>query len=119
LILRQYFPREFYNAYSTDKYSLCFNCHNKEIALDSLTTTLTDFRQGNLNLHFKHVNKKERGRSCKACHEVHASNQTKHIRKSVPFGLNWSYPIEYTKHDNGGTCVVGCHRPKTYKRDKD
>lgn len=119
LILRQYFPREFYNPYSTDKYALCFNCHNKEIALDSLTTTLTDFRNGNINLHFKHVNKKVRGRSCKACHDVHASNQKKHIRKSVPYGLTYSYPINYTKHEDGGTCVAGCHKPRTYKRGKD
>ncbi len=116
MILRQYFPKEFYNSYSTEKYALCFNCHNKDIALDSVTTTLTDFRNGDINLHYKHVNKPYKGRSCKACHDVHASNQAKHIRTSVPFGKNWSYPITYTKTDDGGTCVVGCHKPQTYSR---
>ena len=116
-ILKQYFPKEFYNAYSTTRYALCFNCHNKEIALDSITTTLTYFRDGNINLHYKHVNKATKGRSCKACHEAHASNQEKHIRKSVPFGGgSFSYPIIYTREKEGGTCIVGCHKPQTYRR---
>jgi len=115
-ILRQYFPRKFYNAFSVEKYALCFNCHNKDIALDSVTLTLTDFRNYDINLHYKHVNKQYKGRSCKACHEVHASNQAKHIRKEVPFGKNWSYPIIFTKYDDGGKCVVGCHKPQAYKR---
>ncbi len=116
-ILRQYFPKEFYNAFSVSRYALCFNCHNKEMTLDSLTTTLTGFRDGDVNLHYKHVNKKTKGRSCKACHEAHASNQEKHIRKSVPFGRSgFNYPISFTKDESGGTCVVGCHRPQTYSR---
>jgi predicted CXXCH cytochrome family protein len=117
LLMRKYFPREFYNAYSTDKYALCFECHNKDIALSQRTTTLTSFRDGDLNLHFLHVNKPRNGRSCKACHEAHASNQDKHIRIEVPFGSGgYSYPILFTKTSSGGTCVVGCHANKTYKR---
>lgn len=115
--LRRYFPPEFYNAYSTDKYALCFGCHNKDIALEEETTTLTDFRNGKRNLHFVHVNKEEKGRSCKACHGVHSSDQKKHIRTSVPFGTSWSYPIEFTKTEEGGSCVVGCHKPREYRRD--
>jgi predicted CXXCH cytochrome family protein len=119
LMLQQYFPKEFYNPYSTDRYALCFNCHNKDIALDSVTTTLTDFRDGDVNLHYKHINKQIKGRSCKACHEVHVSNQDKHIRQSVPFGKSWSYPILFTIEEDGGNCVVGCHKPQEYKRSRD
>lgn len=117
-ILKMYFPDEFYTPYGPEKYALCFDCHNKKIALDKVTTTLTNFRNGNLNLHYKHVNKDPKGRSCKACHEVHAGDQEKHIREEVPFGSMWSYPINYTKLPTGGKCVVGCHKPKQYDREK-
>jgi len=115
-ILNKSFPAEFYNPYSVEKYALCFECHNEDIALDELTTTLTNFRNGDWNLHHLHIHKVRRGRSCKACHEVHASNQAMHIRTEVPYGKMWSYPITYTKMENGGNCVVGCHKPKEYNR---
>ena len=87
-----------------------------EIATKNSTETLTDFRNGKLNLHFVHVNR-EKGRSCKACHEVHAGNQEKHIAFEVPYGKsNWMLPIKYTKTETGGTCVVGCHKEKPYDR---
>jgi predicted CXXCH cytochrome family protein len=116
-ILRKYFPEEFYMPFAIDNYASCFQCHNSDIALDEHTKTLTDFRNGEQNLHFVHVNKEIKGRSCKACHEVHASNQAKHIRASVPFGsMNWDLPVAYTKLEDGGSCVVGCHAPKEYHR---
>ncbi|MEK6779862.1 MAG: cytochrome c3 family protein [Candidatus Deferrimicrobiota bacterium] len=115
LVLKKYFPSEFYKPYATENYAMCFDCHNKDIALDKITTKLTNFRNGDVNQHFLHVNK-EKGRSCKACHEVHAGDQEKHIRKEVPFGKAWMLPVQYTKTANGGTCVVGCHKPKTYDR---
>jgi len=115
-ILSLFFPEQFYNSYSTEKYALCFECHDEDIARDKLTTTLTDFRNGDQNLHYLHINKERRGRSCKACHEVHTSNQARHIRKEVPYGRMWSYPINFTEVENGGTCVVGCHKPKDYDR---
>ena len=116
LVLKKYFPSEFYKPYATENYAMCFDCHNKDIALDKITTKLTNFRNGDVNQHFLHVNK-EKGRSCKACHEVHAGDQDKHIRKEVPFGKSWMLPVLYTKTPNGGTCVVGCHKPKTYDRN--
>jgi predicted CXXCH cytochrome family protein len=116
-ILRNYFPAEFYIPYKTENYAICFDCHNKDIALNAKTVQLTDFRNGDRNLHYIHVNKKK-GRSCKACHEAHSGNQFKHIREEVPFGKMWSYPIRYTKTPTGGTCVVGCHKPFSYDREK-
>ncbi len=116
-ILRKYFPEEFYMPYETENYAICFDCHNSTIALDAKTMTLTDFRDGDINLHNLHVNKEVKGRSCKACHQAHATNQDKHIRESVPFGsMNWELPIKFTKLDDGGSCVVGCHAPKEYHR---
>lgn len=116
-ILKKYFPEEFYMPFDAENYAICFDCHNRDIATDMETTTLTDFRDGTSNLHFLHVNKEVKGRSCKACHEAHASVQEKHVRESVPFGkMDWALPIEFTKLEDGGSCVVGCHAPKEYHR---
>lgn len=115
-ILKKYFPKEFYIPYNTENYAMCFECHNQNIALDAETKTLTDFRDGKRNLHYLHVNK-EKGRSCRSCHSEHAANQNKHIRNSVPYGsMNWELPVEFTKFEDGGKCVVGCHSPKEYHR---
>jgi len=117
-ILKKYFPEEFYKPYAEENYDLCFECHSKSVATDKETKTLTEFRDGKINLHYLHVNKETKGRSCRACHQVHASSQEKHIRKSVPFGtMNWDLPITFTKLEDGGSCVVGCHGPKEYKRN--
>ena len=115
-LLVRYFPESFYNDYKQDDYDLCFGCHNKEVAKTRNTDKLTNFRDGEYNLHFFHVNRKK-GRSCIACHNPHASDQAKHIRYEVPFG-RWSYPIEFTPTKNGGGCLVGCHAPKQYNRVK-
>jgi predicted CXXCH cytochrome family protein len=115
-ILSKYFPVEFYMEYRPENYELCFGCHNKDIAKKKFTKTLTNFRDGEYNLHYFHVNMKK-GRSCIACHDPHVSTQAKHIRTEVPFGA-WSYPISITKDKNGATCVVGCHAPKSYDRNK-
>lgn len=115
-ILKNYFPIEFYIPYKTENYAICFDCHNKDIALHAKTKELTGFRNGDRNLHFVHVNKEKKGRSCKACHEVHAGNQPKHIRQEVPYGKTWSYPIKFTRTSTGGTCVVGCHKVFSYDR---
>lgn len=114
------FPKEFYPApYDPKKFAICFRCHNKSNIRNKYTTTLTGFRNGNLNLHYLHVNRKDKPRSCKACHEVHAGIQARHIRTEVPFGKsNWMLPINFTKKLNGGNCVVGCHKSKEYNRVK-
>ncbi|OAG26680.1 cytochrome c3 family protein [Thermodesulfatator autotrophicus] len=115
-LLIRYFPPAFYTDYKPEYYDLCFGCHNREIAKTKFTSILTNFRDGEWNLHYLHVHRKK-GRTCIACHDPHASDQAKHIRPEVPFGM-WSYPIKFTLNPNGGTCVVGCHAPKSYNRLK-
>jgi len=103
---------------------------------DKETTTLTNFRDGKRNLHFLHVNRPEKGRTCRACHETHASTHPKHIRDAVPFGkVNWplelKYQVEYADINTGeacdtpsDTCVktggscVACHKRVYYNYTK-
>jgi predicted CXXCH cytochrome family protein len=115
-LLLKYYPPEFYIEYTPSAYEMCFECHNKEIVRDKTTTKLTNFRNGSKNLHYHHVVRKK-GRTCRSCHEVHAGDQGKHMRAEIPFG-QWSYPIEFTLKENGGACVVGCHKPRSYHRIK-
>jgi predicted CXXCH cytochrome family protein len=114
-ILRKNFPAVFYAPFDLKNYELCFNCHEKALVLDVRTTTLTGFRNGDQNLHFVHVNKAVKGRTCRACHDAHATNNPKHIRDAVPFGT-WGLPINYNKTVNGGSCLPGCHQKFEYNR---
>lgn len=114
-ILRNYFPPLFYAPFNAANYELCFSCHQKTLVQDSKTTTLTGFRNGDRNLHFVHVNKADKGRTCRACHEAHANNNPGHIRDAVPFG-GWKIPINYKRMSDGGSCAPGCHAEFTYNR---
>lgn len=114
-MLRKYFPPVFYAPFDPKNYELCFSCHEKTLVLDPKTTTLTGFRNGDQNLHFVHVNKPDKGRTCRACHDAHATTNPKHIRNAVPFGA-WEIPINYTRTADGGGCLPGCHGPKKYNR---
>jgi predicted CXXCH cytochrome family protein len=99
------------------QYAFCFSCHEEKIVRERYVDKQTDFRNGNLNLHYLHVNKENGGSSCRACHDAHASSQPKQIREKAPFG-NWSIPIKYTKSKTGGSCLSGCHEEYTYDRVK-
>ncbi|MBL1216087.1 MAG: hypothetical protein D8M59_01175 [Planctomycetes bacterium] len=115
LLLLSY-PPEFYARFDMDLYKLCFSCHIPELVLNPSGKGLTGFRNGTLNLHWLHVNQ-EKGRTCRACHEVHASQRDFHIRESVPFGpTDWELEINFEKSGNGGSCKPGCHRKATYDR---
>jgi predicted CXXCH cytochrome family protein len=116
-MLREYFPPVFYAGYDPDNYKLCFMCHEKTLANDETTTKLTSFRNGDQNLHFVHVNKLSKGRTCRACHDAHATNSPRHIRDAVPFA-SWKLPINFEKTDNGGHCLPGCHKMYAYDRNK-
>jgi predicted CXXCH cytochrome family protein len=114
-LLTNEYPKEFYTSFQESKYDLCFRCHDSTLVKEERTTTLTEFRDGDRNLHFVHVNKSPKGRTCRSCHETHASALPKHIRVSVPFGT-WSLPVGFKKTENGGSCESGCHDVQKYER---
>ena len=117
-LLKGSFPETFYASFDLDAYGLCFSCHESGAMTIQRTRTLTGFRDGNRNLHFLHVNKKKRGRTCRACHDVHASTNPLLIREEVAFG-KWMMPINFERQDNGGSCHPGCHKIRVYDRKAD
>ncbi len=113
-LLRAAFPEEFYRDYSEEDYALCYGCHPPALVQVERTTTLTGFRDGDRNLHYVHVAGRL-GRTCRACHEVHASDLPFHMRESVPYGPNdWELPINFEKTPTGGSCAPGCHLEMAY-----
>lgn len=115
-LLTKPYPEAFYQPFAVEKYDLCFTCHDKQLVQLEKTEGLTGFRNGDRNLHFLHVNKADKGRSCRACHEPHASKQPVHLRESVPYG-KWELPINFTKTASGGSCAPGCHEVQRYDRE--
>lgn len=115
-LLKRSFPEDFYLPFDKGGYALCFGCHSNVLADDQLTDKQTNFRNGMYSMHYVHVNKDYKGRSCKVCHDPHASSQLRLISTKVAGFGRWRIPIRFTKTATGGTCVVGCHKPKSYDR---
>jgi predicted CXXCH cytochrome family protein len=114
LLLKPY-STDFYVAYNDTEFPLCFSCHNRDLLRFPTTSYATGFRDGEKNLHYLHVNRKDRGRRCKACHVVHAGENPKLIADRVPFG-KWNLPLKFVKTETGGGCSPGCHQPFAYDR---
>jgi predicted CXXCH cytochrome family protein len=111
------YPAEFYAPYDIERYQLCFSCHLADLVEDESGTGLTRFRDGDRNLHWLHVHK-EKGRTCRACHEVHASKRPFHIREAVPYGASgWMLEINFEQTADGGTCSPACHKFRSYGRN--
>lgn len=114
LLVRPY-EKSFYQTYSDEAYGLCFGCHDRASVMGTAGGGPTGFRNGERNLHAVHVGKQPQGRSCRACHTVHASRNEVMIADTVTFG-QWNLPLNFTKLETGGSCAPGCHKPETYDR---
>ncbi len=110
------YPPGFYSPYTPEAYAMCFSCHDSALTAKKHTTKDTMFRDGDVNLHYLHVNKTRKGRTCRACHAAHATKNPHMLSAAAPFG-EWKIPIGFTKEDSGGTCASGCHPSKTYNRE--
>jgi len=117
-MLRGNYTAEIYATYTEGLYDACLLCHEKNLLRYAETTIYTNFRNGNRNLHFVHVAGKKKGRTCRICHEPHASDGAKLISKDgLKFG-DWKIPINFDITATGGGCAPGCHRPFKYDREK-
>lgn len=114
--LKTQYPGESYASFSAETYSLCIKCHKEflKALTEPRTLTATGFRNGNLNLHYRHVNKKK-GRTCKLCHHYHGSENPRLINMAFLFGKR-KLEIKYEKTDTGGSCATACHRIAKYDR---
>ncbi|MFH1321654.1 MAG: cytochrome c3 family protein [Bacteroidota bacterium] len=108
------FPVGNYAPAKIESFALCFNCHDSELLEIPITQTATNFRNGDKNLHYIHING-NKGRNCNNCHNVHGSLHEHLIADKVPFG-NWEMRMNFILQENGGSCLPGCHAEKKYQR---
>lgn len=114
-LLMKKFSQDVYIEYTGTEFPLCFSCHKRDLLQHPETSFATNFRDGEKNLHFLHVNSKTKGRSCRLCHNIHGSSNPRLIAENVPFG-KWTLPLRYVKTETGGGCSPGCHKPQYYDR---
>lgn len=108
------FTENFYEDFNEEAYALCLSCHDRNLLLEDHTWEATRFRDGERNLHAFHV-KGEQGRTCRACHNTHASRSPAMVRESSPYG-QWMLPLNFEMNEFGGSCAPGCHKAMTYTR---
>ncbi len=113
------YPDAIYAAYEPEIYDLCFTCHDKGLLTSQTTGTTTSFRNGSQNLHYLHATIPGKGRTCKTCHQSHASNGPKLINQTGSTFGEWQMSISFATTGSGGSCMPGCHRKMDYSRDKE
>ena len=113
-LLTEAFPIGVYAKATEDNYQLCFRCHDKDLMFAETTSTATNFRDGESNLHFVHMNG-DKARNCNACHDVHGSKNKYLIKQTTTFG-SWDMPVKYSLNSDGGSCLTGCHKESKYVR---
>lgn len=115
-LLKGNYPSAFYAPYKKGIYDFCLSCHEENLLRFPDTTIYTRFRNGKNNLHYVHSANRQKGRTCRTCHEAHASNWDKLItEEGTPFG-SWKIPIRFVLTENGGSCSPGCHQTMKYDR---
>lgn len=115
-LLTRAYPEKLYAPFKADEYALCLDCHEGEAFTEKETDEATGFRNGKINLHYLHVNRPSKGRTCRMCHDPHAVRGPKLVADSVPFG-GWRIPINFKDSPTGGSCQPGCHTPQKYDRE--
>jgi predicted CXXCH cytochrome family protein len=117
-LLKRAYPEPLYTQYEKGTYDLCLGCHQKYLLTFAETSVYTRFRNGNYNLHFVHVAKTRKGRTCRICHEPHgADGEHLLFKDGKDFGI-WQVPLNFTATSTGGSCAPGCHGKLAYDREK-
>jgi len=111
LVVSDFPSGQAYRPWAVESYRLCFGCHDATLVDEGAADT--GFQDKGVNLHRLHVVNDRKGRTCRLCHDLHASPQAHLIRPGVPFG-SWTLPIKFEARAAGGTCLTACHGPKTY-----
>jgi len=112
-MLKKPFPKKSSAGFSADAY-ICFECHEPKKMTKRYTKEFTEFRNGDKNTHFLHVNEKRI--SCKVCHDYHASKDIPHhLREEGTFG-SAKFPLKFLESPTGGSCNPICHTRRYYDR---
>ncbi|WP_289053998.1 cytochrome c3 family protein [Carboxylicivirga marina] len=114
--VKDVFPESEYTPAVADSFALCFSCHDAALIENKITSEATEFREGQVNLHYLHIND-NKGRSCAICHDVHASNNEHLIADDFVFGQQ-VMAMRYQHDADGGSCYPGCHAKKDYDRER-
>lgn len=115
-LLNAAFPQETYVKAEVSTFELCFGCHDSGLLTEEKSEISTNFRDGDRNLHFVHING-HKARNCNVCHNVHGSPNEHLITQRTTFG-NWEMPLRVGFNPDGGSCNTGCHAEKHYNRVK-
>jgi predicted CXXCH cytochrome family protein len=128
LLVSTYSIERYPKGFDPDMYALCFECHDPSLITGKGEDDVTNFRDGNRNLHDLHVQgelkankygivKRGKARGCVACHNPHGSSQPFDLLREYECESVLCYTMTYYPFDDGGKCMVGCHKPKSYHRD--
>jgi predicted CXXCH cytochrome family protein len=117
LLVKEYSVHSYEPFNNLESTELCFKCHKTELALSRQTSTATNFRNGEQNLHYAHLVGQRRQKTCQACHQVHSGPNPNLIRSSFFYKEN-ELPLKFTKEAQGGKCATACHQQMTYNREK-
>jgi len=113
-MLKKPFPKGSTVKFSADGY-ICFNCHEPKKITDKYTIEDTNFRDGDKNIHYIHVNSKRI--TCRACHDFHGTKKyPHHLREESTFGTA-KFSIRYIGSPTGGSCDPICHNRRSYDRN--
>lgn len=112
-ILRHPFPKDATTKFDEKKY-ICLQCHTPGKIKDKTTTTETNFRSGDRNLHNIHVVKARL--TCRICHDFHGTKDLPHhLRTRSEFG-SAKFSLRYIETPTGGSCNPICHNQRKYDR---
>ncbi|QOY55812.1 hypothetical protein HUE87_06195 [Candidatus Sulfurimonas marisnigri] len=112
-MLKGPYPSKSIAKFKPESY-FCFICHDSEKITQASTTTFTNFRRNDKNLHTIHV--KKSSIVCGTCHEFHAVKKQIPLLKEKTTFAGTKFSLNYIKNIDGGSCNPICHNKREYKR---
>jgi predicted CXXCH cytochrome family protein len=128
LLAAKYSTERYPKKFTEENYALCFECHDSTLVTASGADDTTNFRNGSKNLHNVHVQgalipnkygiiKRGKARSCVGCHDPHGSSQPFDLVRQYECQGIFCYTMTFYPLEDGGKCMVGCHKPRSYHRN--
>lgn len=123
-LLTKPYPLEQFVLFAQEKYALCWECHDAPAFTDITQPGATGFNDGRRNLHALHLldrtvataigQRAQPGVSCRNCHDPHATDYPRLIRRVLDCNGIPCLQLEFHKVGDGGKCLGGCHDTKAY-----